>query len=118
LTEAEKELGPGLSIYFRQLKMLLGLFAIFSVFALPLMLLNSQASNEHILAAFNNAFMPPSQPLIPAIRNKFQTFFFDFSLANLGKSDFPCEALNLSDLRENFSGGPMLVAGPIFDANG
>ena len=49
LTDAEKEMGPGLTIYFRQMKLMTTMFILFSILVIPQFILITRSSNEEEL---------------------------------------------------------------------
>ena len=99
LTPAERKLGPSLTIYFRQVKMLSILFVIFSLFSLPQIVLFNRSSNESQLKSLHyNQTKAPS--FLNQVREKVGSFFLDISLQSLGKPDFLCEGFRISDLWE------------------
>ena len=104
-------MGPGLTIYFRQIKMLMSIFFIFSVAAIPQLIIFKYGSTERLVKAEEAKAVEPfpffsSWTLQSHVRN----YFFELSMANLAKSDFPCESIPIKDADELVYGrGPLKI---------
>lgn len=79
------------------------------------MVLFNVSSNEGRLKTLNDAYKQSGGPAVSKLRDAINSIFFDLSLSSLGKPDFPCEAVYLNDLQENFSEGPKMTKGAVYD---
>ena len=97
LTELEMEVGIGLTMYFRQIKLMMIIFLIMTMFSVPLMYYNYQAyeyADEGELG------------LVDYLKDR---LLFRFSIATLGLMDFHCQEIKLFNLTENIYREPVIL---------
>lgn len=104
-------MGPGLTIYFRQIKMLMSIFFIFSLAAVPQLMIFKYGSIERLIKAEEAKAIEPF-PFFSSwsFQNYLRSYLFELSMANLAKSDFPCESISIKDTNDLVYGrGPVKI---------
>jgi hypothetical protein len=85
------------------------IFLIFSVAIIPQIAIFKYGSNQNTIdKEIDSKLGPLPMFSVKNIVNWLDNYFYETTIGNLGKSDFPCEGINLQDLAFNFFlGGKM-----------